>query len=147
MFVCLSSSLWQDSPLPPMWFLGSSGNFKQLPFSEIFTSKKIFPLSLTFLDFSWHPKCSKKFTPNFFSPKIFLQWAVGEASRDTMLPSILPLLLDLLVLTGAFCSFRCYASLFGVRGEASPDVCRPVKNRPVFPVAIGNGSWEEKPFL
>ena len=29
------------------------------------------------------------FTPNFFTLKIFLQWAVGEARRDTMLPSIL----------------------------------------------------------
>ncbi len=31
----------------------------------------------------------KKFTPIFFSPKFFLQWAVGEARHDTMLPSIL----------------------------------------------------------
>ncbi len=29
------------------------------------------------------------FTPIFFSPKFFLQWAVDEARRDTMLPSIL----------------------------------------------------------
>ncbi len=36
---------------------------------------------------SWVLK--KIFTPNFFSPKIFLQWAVGEARCDTMLPSIL----------------------------------------------------------
>ncbi len=43
--------------------------------------KKISPLSLfyVFLDVLCHPECSKK-----FSPKIFL----GEARRDTMLPSI-----------------------------------------------------------
>ncbi len=84
------------TPPPPleMWFLGSSGNFKQLLFLEFFffqnfffTSKKIFPLSIfyTFLDVLYHPECSKK-----FSPKIFL----GEAKRDTMLPSISSLLLQ-----------------------------------------------------
>ena len=36
---------------------------------------------------SWVLK--KIFTPNFFSLKIFLQWAVGEARHDTLLPSIL----------------------------------------------------------
>ncbi len=46
-----------------------------------FNSKKIIPLSLfyAFLDVLCHLECSKK-----FSPKIFL----GEARRDTMLPSI-----------------------------------------------------------
>ena len=51
-------------PLPlEMWFLGSSGIF----FFEQ-------------LSFLWKKK---------FYPKFFLQWAVGEARHDTMLPSIL----------------------------------------------------------
>ncbi len=55
-------------------------NFFQMR-SQDFTSKKIFPLSLfyAFLDVLCYPECLKK-----FSPKIFL----GEARRDTMLPSI-----------------------------------------------------------
>ncbi len=105
MSVCLSVCARTFPPPLEMWFLGSSGNFKRLWFSRknggflqnfyqnfiqnvFFTSKKKFPLSLffyAFLDVSYHPECSKKFSPQiFFSSKIFL----GEARRDTMLPSI-----------------------------------------------------------
>ena len=91
---------WQHPPPPPeIWFLGSSGNFKQLLFSEIyfylfifffkifFHLQKNFPtfnflcISGCFMPF-WVLKTI--FTQNFFSPKFLL----GEARRDTMLPSI-----------------------------------------------------------
>ncbi len=85
--------------LPPMKtsFLGSSGNFKQLSFFRkvcffiiFFHLQKNFPTSTLFCIsrcFIWHPECStKNFTPIFFSSKIFLQWAVGEARCDTMQP-------------------------------------------------------------
>ena len=79
-------------PPPPVetWFLGSSGNFKQLLFSFFFTWKKF--STFTFLCISGCFMSSwvlKKIHPQFISPKIFLQWAVGEARCDTMLPSIL----------------------------------------------------------
>ena len=67
---------WQD-PLPPTWFLGSSGNFKQLFFQKMFdsffqiffftqnffhskfllTSKRMPPLSYAFLDVSCYHEC------------------------------------------------------------------------------------------
>ena len=55
------------TPPPPLetWFLGSSGNFKQLLFWAFFFFKIFFH--------------SKFFHPKFFS------WAVGEARRSTML--------------------------------------------------------------
>ena len=57
-----------------------------------FTYKKIFPLSLfyAFLDISCHPECSKNFHPKFLFPQNFSAISyMGEARRDSMLPSIL----------------------------------------------------------
>ena len=83
---------------PPTWkhdFWAALAILSSFSFSEknlnifhpnfFFTCKK-FSSSFTFLSISgcfMPSECSKK-----FSPKIFLQWAVGEARRDTMLPSI-----------------------------------------------------------
>ena len=93
--------MWSQTTVattPPLktWFLGSSGNFKQLLFLEkqfFFFSKFFFHLQKNFPTFnslcisrcfmpSWVLK--KTFTQNFFSLKIFL----GQERRDTMLPSI-----------------------------------------------------------
>ena len=75
--------LWPNPlPLPETWFLGSSGNFKQLSFSEnsfffqnFFLPKIFFHLQNNFPSFSFYafldvlcyPECSK-----ILSPKIFI---------------------------------------------------------------------------
>ena len=87
-----SSCLWQRPPwkgdfwaAQAIWsnfhfqnFFFFTQNFFHPKF--FFTSKKIFPLSIfyAFLDILCCPECSKKFSPKFF---------LGEARRDTMLPS------------------------------------------------------------
>ncbi len=83
----LSAHPWQDPPPPGNVISGQLiSNFhfwkKKIFLPKFFfTSKKIFPFSLfyKFLDVLCQPECSRNFLP-----KIFL----GEARRDTMLPSI-----------------------------------------------------------
>ena len=91
---------WSVHSMPPsqmkMWFLGSLGNFKQLLFPE----KTLFFNQICFSHCFFFSRClmpfwvlTKNFHPNFFSPLLFgilgcSHPAVGEAKRDTMLPSI-----------------------------------------------------------
>ena len=79
------------------------------PSKFFFTFKKNFQLSLfyVFLDVLCHPECSKKFSPQMF---------LGEARRDTMLPSIssfsfLPFFFFF------FCRTKLTFVEFGVAGE------------------------------
>ena len=101
--VQLSVCPWQEPPplwdFKVAWAILSNFHFtkkkkKNFFFSQFFFFffqpknffhlQKMFLPSLfyIFLDALCHPECSKK-----ISPQNFLQWAVGEARRDTMLPS------------------------------------------------------------
>ena len=76
---------WQNTPPLDTWFLGSSGNFKQLSFwgggklffffkfffsSNFFNFFKFFFITLNFFP-PCHPECTKKFHPKFFFSQNF----------------------------------------------------------------------------